>query len=222
LTIEQCYAILGKTNSSMESDFISKKELLDLTGISYGQLYRWKRKGLIPEDWFTRKSTFTGQETFFPRDDILARVDKIKNMKEELSLDDIAGKFSPVPSEIWMSTEEIAARNISSRKVLDLFGKNRQGQTSFSFQDLLALFVMNKLLQSGDLSLEEAESAVKTLQESYSKFEGKACDLIVIRKLGVAACLLVSPTSRVHFDDAVKTVVRMSLLTCVEELKLRM
>ena len=49
----------------MDEELISKKELLELTGISYGQLYRWKRKGLIPEDWFIRKSTYTGQETFF-------------------------------------------------------------------------------------------------------------------------------------------------------------
>lgn len=48
----------------MEEELISKKDLLDETGISYGQLYRWKRKQLIPEEWFIRKSTFTGQETF--------------------------------------------------------------------------------------------------------------------------------------------------------------
>ena len=35
-----------------DPNLISKKELLDQTGISYGQLYRWKRKGLIPEAWF--------------------------------------------------------------------------------------------------------------------------------------------------------------------------
>lgn len=28
----------------VQDDLISKKELLDLTSISYGQLYRWKRK----------------------------------------------------------------------------------------------------------------------------------------------------------------------------------
>lgn len=50
----------------MDEDLISKKDLLEQTGISYGQLYRWKRKNLIPEDWFIRKSTFTGQETFSP------------------------------------------------------------------------------------------------------------------------------------------------------------
>ena len=61
----------------MDPETISKKELLQVAGISYGQLYRWKRTGLIPEDWFQRKSTFTGQETFFPRDKVLARIEKI-------------------------------------------------------------------------------------------------------------------------------------------------
>lgn len=48
---------------------ISKKDLLQVTGISYGQLYRWKREGLIPENWFVKRPSSTGQETFFPKDD---------------------------------------------------------------------------------------------------------------------------------------------------------
>ena len=68
---------------------ISKKELLNETGISYGQLYRWKRDGLIPEEWFIKRSAFTGQETFLPRDRILARVQAILAMKDDYSLDEI-------------------------------------------------------------------------------------------------------------------------------------
>ena len=44
-------------------DLISKRELLERYSVSYGALYRWKRMGLIPEDWFLRRSTQTGQET---------------------------------------------------------------------------------------------------------------------------------------------------------------
>jgi len=73
-----------------EERLISKKEVLEKMGISYGQLYRWKRKGLIPEVWFIRRSTFTGQETFFPRDKILERIERIKVMKDEHPLDDLA------------------------------------------------------------------------------------------------------------------------------------
>ena len=35
---------------------ISKKDLLAVMGISYGQLYRWKRQRLIPEEWFIKQS----------------------------------------------------------------------------------------------------------------------------------------------------------------------
>ena len=62
----------------MEQELISKKDLLELYEISYGALYRWKRKGLIPEDWFIKKSTVTGQETFFPKALICERVELIK------------------------------------------------------------------------------------------------------------------------------------------------
>ena len=75
---------MGKDN------LISKKELLARYSISYGALYRWKRKGLIPEDWFIRKSTVTGQESFFPRDLVCQRVELIQNQKEDISLDELA------------------------------------------------------------------------------------------------------------------------------------
>lgn len=57
---------------------ISKKELLEMYGISYGALYRWKRMGLVPEDWFIRRSTPTGQETYFRREQILPRMELIR------------------------------------------------------------------------------------------------------------------------------------------------
>lgn len=71
-------------------ELISKKDLLLETNISYGQLYRWKRKGLIPEAWFMRRSTFTGQETFFPRDAMLERIRWIQGAKSEAALDELA------------------------------------------------------------------------------------------------------------------------------------
>ncbi len=78
----------------MEQDLISKKELLERYSISYGALYRWKRKGLIPEDWFIKKATVTGQETFFPRTLVCERVELIQSMKDEHSLDELSGKLN--------------------------------------------------------------------------------------------------------------------------------
>ncbi|MBQ6877999.1 MAG: DUF4004 family protein [Oscillospiraceae bacterium] len=77
-----------------DKNLISKKQLLEKYSISYGALYRWKRKGLIPEDWFIKKSTVTGQETFFPKDLITERVELILEKKEDVLLDELAEKIS--------------------------------------------------------------------------------------------------------------------------------
>ena len=73
----------------MEQELISKKDLLVKYGISYGALYRWKRMGLIPEEWFLKKSAVTGQETFFPKRLICERVELILG-KKEVSLEELA------------------------------------------------------------------------------------------------------------------------------------
>lgn len=70
-----------------------------MTGISYGQLYRWKREGLIPEEWFIKQSSYTGQETFFPREQILSRIRSILDMKDSHSLDQLAVMLSPATAD---------------------------------------------------------------------------------------------------------------------------
>lgn len=77
-----------------EERLISKKELLERYGISYGALYRWKRKGLIPDEWFIKRSTVTGQETFFPEKLICSRVEMILEKKEAILLDQLAKELS--------------------------------------------------------------------------------------------------------------------------------
>ncbi len=104
-----CYAGGGR----FTENWVSKKELLQLTGISYGQLYRWKRKHLIPESWFVRRATFTGQETFFPRDAIIERVTLILSLKSETALDELAERLQNPEqwqellsaSQLWAAAE---------------------------------------------------------------------------------------------------------------------
>jgi hypothetical protein len=202
----------------MERELISKKELLDQTGISYGQLYRWKRKQLIPEEWFIRKSTFTGQETFFPKDLILARIDKILNMKDDLSLDQVAGKLSPSLPDYEMRKSDLAKRNIVSNVVLQKFAGQDPDDTVYAFELILYLYVVDRLLQAGDISLEEGE-LLGAMRDHFPKFKGKACDLIFFRKMGVSSFALVSMPSELYFDSGVKIVARLSMTEAVERLK---
>jgi len=203
----------------MDRDLISKKDLLELTGISYGQLYRWKRKQLIPEEWFIRKSTFTGQETFFPKDLILARIDKILNMKEDLSLDQLAGKLSPTLPDYELKKSDLIKRNIVSKVTLDHFAGNDPEDTVYAFELILIFHVVDRLLQAGDMSMEEGEQLLKTMREHFPKFEGRPCDLLFVRKMGVSAFALVSAAAELHFEPAVKVVARVSLAETIEQLK---
>ncbi|CAI6085985.1 YhbD family protein [Cohnella sp. JJ-181] len=205
----------------MERELISKKDLLELTGISYGQLYRWKRKQLIPEDWFIRKSTFTGQETFFPKDMILARIDRIMNMKEDLSLDELAGKLSPYQVDLTLSKRELIERNIVSVLVVDRFSTLAQqnGQEAYSFEQLLYLYATDRLLSDGEISLEESGMLMETLRNHFPRFEGKPCELLFMRKMGVSMFALVAAPPALYFDPGVKIVIKMQLTELAEQLR---
>jgi len=206
----------------MEQELISKKDLLDEKGISYGQLYRWKRKQLIPEDWFIRKSTFTGQETFFPRDLILARIDKIMNMKEDLSLDELADQLSPTLPDFELRKADLAKRNIVSSIVLERFAAGDDDGLVYTFDKLLYFYVVDRLLQAGEMSMEEGERLLAALKEHFPKFEGRSCELVFIRRMGVSAFALLSVPSEFYFESGVKAIARIPLAPCIEQLKERL
>lgn len=208
----------------MTEDLISKKELLEHTGISYGQLYRWKRKNLIPEDWFIRKSSFTGQETFFPRESILTRIDRIKNMKDELSLDELADVFSPSVSNKVLTRVEMEQKHLVTPISIHLFlesGSEKEKQ-SFSFEEMLCIYVLDQALASGQMNREEGILLVQTFQTYYSKFQDKGCDIILTRKMGIPLFTMLTTGSEVYFDTGVKEVLRLSLNTYLEQLKVKL
>ncbi|KSU84277.1 Protein of unknown function [Fictibacillus enclensis] len=204
----------------MSNELISKKDLLDLTGISYGQLYRWKRKNLIPEEWFIRKSTFTGQETFFPKEKVLERIDKIQSMKETLSLDELAELLSPLSAAgVELSKNELLKRNIVTNKSLELYVTENGMTESFPFDQLLKVFILDKLLSSGDISLDEGRMLLQVLKEASGTLGQSKHELLLIRKLGVTSCLLVNGAENIIVDQGSKVTVRLSVMSCIEELK---
>ncbi|MBR2566724.1 MAG: YhbD family protein [Paenibacillus sp.] len=206
----------------MTDDLISKKELLDLTGISYGQLYRWKRKNLIPEEWFIRKSSFTGQETFFPKQQILQRIDKILHMKDGLSLDELADVFSPTLGDVEMSDQQLLDRNIVSLSSLDLLNEAGRQQSLYGLEQIMMLYVLERLLLSGDITQQEGLLLVDVMSEHYYRFRDRASELLLIRKMGVPTFMLVNSGAELYFDPGVKVVLRIPLATFMEELKLKL
>ncbi|MDQ1250948.1 MAG: hypothetical protein QG646_17 [Euryarchaeota archaeon] len=204
----------------MDENLISKKELLEITGISYGALYRWKRKNLIPEEWFIKKSTFTGQETFFPRTKILDRIAKIQSMKEDLSLDDMAGIFSPNLEAMHLSKDEMVERSVVNKSTMDFLTGLYGNIEMFSFEKILYARILNKALQSGSISLEEGRLLLETLEEHYKKYEGRTCELIFLRKMGISSCFLISSPCEFYFETGTSIVFNINIANCIEELKI--
>ena len=207
----------------MDSDLISKKDLLQSAGISYGQLYRWKRKGLIPEEWFVRKSTFTGQETFFPREKALTRIDKIKSMQDEdASLDEIADAVSPDLGEVSMTIAEIGERGLVSPEALEIFSAEAcDCEAPLVFGEVVSLSALDMLLKTGDVNLDEGRAVLRSLQENYPAFEGRPADLIFVRRMGLSTSLLVSTAAEVRFESSARVVARLNLADCAEALSTR-
>ena len=121
-----------------EEDLISKRELLEKYGISYGALYRWKRMGLIPEDWFLRRATPTGQETFFHRGQICPRVELIR-ARGEISLESLAeelnGREVKKPRRRLVVTDRFSAKSFWLDELTAVSVED--GEQTTDFLDLL-------------------------------------------------------------------------------------
>ncbi len=206
----------------MEQELISKKELLELSGISYGQLYRWKRKNLIPEEWFIRKSTYTGQETFFPKEKILERIEKIKDMKGDISLDDLASMLSPNLADLVLESVDLSKRNIVSKETFDFYTEERGKAKELDFKKILYLYILNTLFESGKINFDEGKMILKFLDEYYPKYEGKNCELLFLRKIGISSCCLVSKPNGINFENSMKVVENLNLSNLIEELKIKL
>ncbi|WP_139693243.1 YhbD family protein [Sporolactobacillus terrae] len=206
----------------MDEPLITKKELLERTGISYGQLYRWKRKNLIPENWFIRKATYTGQETFFPEKKILNRVHVISEMKDTLSLDELAEHFSPRSvTKIFLSEEQMLDQNIVSTTALNLFKKQRPNQSEYPFIDLLAMFLLDQMLSEGQMNRSEASDLLNVMQENSSRLYDKNSYLYFIRKMGVSVVLIAADEVSIFFDQGVHVIKKQSISSNIEKLKKR-
>jgi DNA-binding transcriptional MerR regulator len=204
-----------------EPELISKKEVLERTGISYGQFYRWKRKGLIPESWFIRKSTFTGQETFLPRDKILERIERIKELKDEYSLEELAEMFSPEPPKRLFRGEILRERAGISRETLELYRDATGRDEPFRFREAFWMTVLEEL-RGRDVPPRERRLALLTLQVDGLKLgeNGLNWVLWLLHKASEASFCCIGPEGRVRFDPEAQVRAKVELNRVLERAKM--
>lgn len=201
-------------------DQISKKDLLAETGISYGQLYRWKRMGLIPEEWFERKSTFTGTETFFPRERMLGRIGRIQSMKsEDLSLEQIADEVAPALGNVALAPEEVLERGIAGRAAVDLYLPERQQKGPLVLGEVLTLYVLETLLRDGVVTAEEGRALAATMESGLGPVTNGEAEALLVRKEGLSLWMLMPRNTSVRLEERARVIVRVDIGTRLEELK---
>ncbi|MCA1055632.1 YhbD family protein [Rossellomorea aquimaris] len=203
----------------MEHDLISKKEVLELTGISYGQLYRWKRKNIIPEEWFIKKSSFTGQETFFPREKMLARIEKVKELKDTHSLDELSDFFSPNPSKIEITLESLPVKGFLQSDTISFCSPLLSDTEAVDFPDILNMFILEKVWTTVTCE-KERKGLFLFLQEDFNPFESASYELRGLKKKGTIIWLLCPLESPTIIERTAETIVRLDLLQMFEELKI--
>ncbi len=200
-------------------DLISKKELLQLTGISYGQLYRWKRERLIPEEWFIKQSSFTGQETFLPRDLILPRVAAILENKDKYSLNELGRMLSPdtvpalVDSAALRQIEEIDQTLLP---VLEqLVNKESYGLFDLSLFAAITRAAEELHAESETDRREIAERAVSVTAQRYTE------SLLTVFRAGSFHVMMTKADSPFTFDSSITEAVSVPLSECAAAIKMK-
>ncbi len=201
-------------------NLISKKDLLAITGISYGQLYRWKRERLIPEEWFIKQSAYTGQETFFPREQILSRIKSILELKDQYSLEELARILSPEKANTKITIEQLQEMSEIDHQLLSelpvLYGKEE-----FDFLDIV--FTVGILQAAENIGLSGIQLR-ELMQKSITAARRQNSTNITctVFSIGNDYYTAFSPnTTPVIFDDELEIRAQISLSEIADRIKIK-
>lgn len=197
-------------------ELLSKKELLALTGISYGQLYRWKREQLIPEEWFIKQSSYTGQETFFPKEKILDRVSAILEMKDAHSLEALAKMLTPeISNAISLQTlQQIVAFDADQWEII----QTHFGQEDYRLIEVAFLALVYEASRNG-LSLQAFEKLIQYGRDIV--LEQKHLDIHCTIFMTDHGCHIAFSKEAVTFDSSIEIVVSKLLSETASDIKMK-
>ncbi len=199
---------------------ITKKELLNETGISYGQLYRWKREGLIPEEWFIKQPSFTGQETIFPRNKILNRIKAIQELKDKYSLEELAKILSPEVAERYFTTEDLKLIEEIKDNLIPAFVQAFQ-KNNFSFIEVLIMIALSDFAEHSDISRGQLMEIVEGLRDYLPKMKSTGYILILFDRQKDYYATIYEEQAQVYIDSRLSIVKEIHINDLSNLLKLK-
>lgn len=180
---------------------ISKQDLLKEKNISYGQLYRWKRMGLIPESWFKNTATKTGQETFFEKEKIYKRIDKIALLRKEMTLKEVRDYLlGELDDNVKLSKAEISKFKILSPEILKVYEAVYIKDSVYRFLDLVYIYIGSDLHLNYNIDVEIIFKMIKEIDKNYKSLNNFSFEISVYKKLGIIIPIIHVKNSIYFFD----------------------
>ena len=189
---------------------ISKKDLLRETGISYGQLYRWKRQNLIPEEWFIKRSSYTGQETYFPKDKILERIKTIQHLKDRYSLDELARMLSPETTGINYPADRVLSRDFMDQQTAVLL-RERVNKERFTFWEVCLLYTLALLKSKYLLTENDLIRLSQRIPEWSERLQKGSYKIYVVKNNGNNSVIIAAKEPPLLMDKALQVMASYDL-----------
>lgn len=205
---------------------ISKKDLLKETGISYGQLYRWKREGLIPESWFVKKASYTGQETFFPREKILKRIHAIQQLKDKYSLEEMANLLSPEITNRNFTEEDLEQFEEIDVDIAASF-MDEMEKDEFTFCEVLVMMVLSEWRLKRGILAEDMNAMITHLMKHMSAIQRVDHRMLLIEVQAMYYTVFLAEDNgktqeeTVYFDERIHVVEEVHLAELSNTMKVK-
>jgi hypothetical protein len=201
-------------------NLISKKDLLAVTGISYGQLYRWKRERLIPEEWFIKQSSYTGQETFFPREQILSRVQSILELKDGHSLEELAGMFSPGATKNLIPADEVFKAGLVNANLARVMAE-AYGREEYDFFEIGLIAAMSEACRKAGMTDDVAANLMRRSARAASKEKCEGAECTLFKSDEGFYAVFTEKAVGMAFDSDIEVIGQFPVSEKAEELKIK-
>jgi len=194
------------------SEWISKKELLLETGISYGQLYRWKREGLIPESWFVKRAVPSGQETFLPREMILNRIAFILKYKDRHPLSELNQMLSPDSESRHYKTTALIRLPGMLRPIMQISALTNA--RDFNHGQALCALIGSNILTACDMTDEQLRFLMKAIlvwQQEKHIFSSSDGRIAILRFQKQMIPVYLQPDAEIMVADGTELIFELRL-----------
>ena len=177
-------------------------------------------RGLIPEEWFVKRSSPRGQETYFPQEKILKRIHAIQQLKDSYSLEELARILTPEVSNRLFCEEDLEHFDELDIDVAADF-MDAMSKDSFVFQEVLVMIALSQAMVDSAITEEERTHAVSFLSKRMSELHSADYVLELLQAQGHLYVLLKKEGSEVYLDDGLVAIRSIHLNELSNAIKLK-